>query len=126
MKTIPREEAPGTEPLFASAPGMELKDLLAEAARSLASLDANRLEELAECCVSLRCGFAAMKPGGWANVRRQSIVAAKEMTMFGRVLEATRANLKIIERLGALPDALEYSESQVSGSSCREAGRGDD
>lgn len=87
----------------------ELKQLVAEASRALATLDADRLEELALSCQALNCD---LMPAGTADARaatlarqnlaRQAREAAADMDLFDRVLEATRANLKVLRRLREL------------------------
>lgn len=114
------------EPFLGRGPVMDLKDLLAEASRSLSALDADRLEKLAPGCAVLRRGLGTMGSEALAALRRQAIAAAKEMAVFGRVLEATRANLAVIRRLRELPGALEYNEPQARGWTGAEASRGDD
>jgi hypothetical protein len=72
----------------------ELKALVAEAARALAVLDAGRLEELALVCQALNRPWEDR-----ADKVRQVREAMKNMAVFGRVLEATRANLEVMHRL---------------------------
>jgi len=84
----------------------ELKALVAEATRALAQLDADRLEELALCCQALNRDLEAAGPARPALVSndlvRQSREAQADMALFGRVLDATRANLAVMNRLRAL------------------------
>jgi hypothetical protein len=118
-------------PTGESSSAPELKELVTEATRALARLDVARLEELALSCRALtqipppktreeREGFA-----------RQARAARIEMAVFARVLEATRANLKVMERLRELRTGTTgYSECSEScpGFSQREAegGHGND
>jgi len=106
----------------------ELKELVAEASHALAQLDASRLEELALSChvlnrsLSLRGGSAADR----ARMAREASEAAPAMQVFARVLEATRANSNVMNRLRELRMArLEYSERQVSCRAGTEDGHGD-
>ena len=83
--------------LTASAP--DLKALVTEATRALARLDVARLEELALSCRAL---LQASPPK--TNPEREFLAvearaAQGDMAVFARVLEATRANLKVMQRL---------------------------
>ena len=73
----------------------ELKELVVEASRALARLDADRLEELALSCQALNRDLAPAerRRSGRCWLARLS-EAAGDMAVFARVLEATRANLK--------------------------------
>lgn len=84
----------------------ELKQLVAEASRALATLDADRLEELALSCQALnRELMPADRTDAPAlalarqRVARQAREAEADMAVFDRVLDATRANLKVLRRL---------------------------
>lgn len=92
----------------------ELKKLVAEASQALIRLDADRLEELAHSCRALN---RELKPAGRqerAELSRQAREAAGEMALFARVLEATRANLTVMNRLRELREGrLEYGEAWV-------------
>jgi hypothetical protein len=89
----------------------ELKELVAEASRALATLDADRLEELALSCQALNRDLSnrELMPSDTLpapavalvrqRVARQAREAAADMAVFDRVLEATRANLKVLRRL---------------------------
>ena len=97
------EETPGKHP--------ELKALILDASRALAGLDANRLEELALSCQALS---RDLTPANHQELASQSREAAGDMAVFARVLEATRANLGVLNRLRELrAGRLEYSEQQV-------------
>ncbi len=80
----------------------ELKQLVSEASRALATLDANRLEELALSCQALNRDLALKTTAERAALARQAREAAGDMAVFGRVLEATRANLRVMRRLRQL------------------------
>jgi hypothetical protein len=90
-----------------------LKDLVREASRALALLDADRLEELAECCQALN------RESGMTGRRRLATEvreAASDMAVLARVLKATRSNLEVMERLQDLHlGRVEYSASKVAG-----------
>jgi hypothetical protein len=97
----------------------ELKALVAEATRALALLDADRLEELALSCQVLNRELEAALPAVPYDLVRQSREAQADMALFARVLEATRANLAVMNRLRALRRGrpLEYgAASQLPGS----------
>jgi aminopeptidase N len=72
----------------------ELKQIVSEASQALALLDADRLEELARAC-------QALNRGGFQHPElvRQARDAAAEMAVFARVLDATRDNLTVMNRL---------------------------
>lgn len=96
-----------------------LKELVVEASRALSRLDAERLEELAVSCQALNrdlglqdaAGGAALATESPSLLLRHSTLAteardaAGEMAIFGRVLEATRANLIVMRRLRELHQA---------------------
>lgn len=75
----------------------ELKQIVMEASRALALLDADRLEELARACRALNHGTLER-----TELIRQAREAAGEMALLARVLDATRANLDVIQRLREL------------------------
>lgn len=102
---------------FAERPaGMELKALVAEASRALARLDAGRLEELALSCQALNRMPMPANADERRLLARQAREAAADMAVFARVLDATRANLNVMNRLRELRmGRLEYSERQVRG-----------
>ena len=79
----------------------ELKALVVEASRALASLDAARLEELALCCEALNRKLVSREtdPRLRTEMARQAQDAVQDMAVFRRVLEATRANLSVMNRL---------------------------
>ncbi len=90
----------------------ELKDLVVEASRALALLDADRLEELALSCQALNRDLAPACATERAMLARQAREAAQDMAVFARVLEATRANLNVMNRLRELrAGRLEYGQT---------------
>jgi hypothetical protein len=112
----------------------ELREIVAEASRALALLDADRLEELARCCQALnrspigQMGLRRTNPER-AEIARQAREAAGEMAVFARVLDATRANLAVMKRLRALREgSLGYADagSHTALWSLPEGGHGDD
>jgi hypothetical protein len=74
-------------------------------------LDAARLEELALSCQALNRELAASSTEDRVQVAIQTREAAGEMAVFARVLDVTRANLRVIGRLQDLrAGKLEYEE----------------
>jgi len=92
----------------------ELKDLVREASRALACLDADRLEELVLSCEALNRDLVQANARERKALAAQARDAARDMALFGRVLEATRANLHVMSRLRDLRlGRLEYDEAQT-------------
>jgi hypothetical protein len=97
----------------------KLKELVVEASLALARLDADRLEELALSCQALNRDLAQSDLAhGDAADREALAIECKEaegdMAVFARVLEATRANLNVMNRLRELrAGRLEYREDHV-------------
>lgn len=114
----------------------ELKALVAEASQALARLDAARLEELALSCAALNRDIAPLNPADRQALACEAREAVGEMAVFARVLEATRGNLRVMNRLRELRmGRLEYSERQAAGrgwmparlaGGCEGSGDGDD
>jgi hypothetical protein len=76
---------------------------------SLARLDAERLEELAISCQTLNRDLALSASNDRPEVSRQAREVDGDMAAFARVLEATRANLEVLNRLKEWPGrTLEY------------------
>jgi hypothetical protein len=104
----------------------ELKKLIAEASRALACLDADRLEELALSCQALNRAWLPADVEMRTNLAREATEASGNMAVFARVLEATRANLHVMNRLHDLrAGRLEYDEVQARGWARTESGHGD-
>ena len=98
------------EPIVHAA-NPELRQLVSEASRSLACLDAARLEELALSCEALSQGYALMSAEERREVARQASESRADMAVFARVLEATRSNLKVVQRLRELHgERVEYRD----------------
>ena len=90
----------------------ELKDLIVEASQALARLDGARLNELAQSCEALNKDIEPMGTEEKRELARQAREAKADMAVFARVLEATRSNIKVMQRLRDLrAGRLEYSES---------------
>lgn len=77
----------------------QLRELVVEASLALARLDAARLEEMALSCQALNGGLVQAGNGERVEWERQAREARGEMAVFGRVLDATRANLEVMNRL---------------------------
>jgi hypothetical protein len=131
----------------------KLKEVVVEASRALARLDVDRLEELALSCQALNRDLverdladkelAEIKPSERTPTQRDRIhmirharaalvdqarEATGEMATFARVLEATRSNLHVMNRLRELREGrLEYGVQlqHAPGWSRTESGHGD-
>jgi predicted double-glycine peptidase len=102
----------------------ELKQIVSEASRALALLDADRLEELARACKALNRDHLER-----AEMARQARDAACGMAAFARVLDATRDNLSVMNRLRALrmgEVSYETSAARPSGWALAETSHGND
>lgn len=104
----------------------KLKAIVVEASRALALLDAARLRELALSCEALNrqvgqaqhLGERGVRDARWCDdLVREARAAKGDMAVFGRVLEATRANLNVMRRLRAMRlGELEYKAPCGGGS----------
>ena len=93
----------------------KLKELVVEASRSLGRLDADRLEELALSCQALNRDLAPASTKQRAELACQAREAAGDMATFSRVLEVTRANMNVMNRLRELrAGRLEYGQERWS------------
>jgi hypothetical protein len=100
----------------------DMRALIVEASRSLAQLDSDRLEELALCCAELNREFAEGDAARRAEIAQSARDARQDFAVFARVLEATRANLKVMNRLRELRQGRRgYLEGRPFGSSETEA-----
>ena len=94
----------------------ELKEIVVEASRALARLDATRLDELALFCQALTQARNPENAGQRKLLAQQAREAEADMAVFARVLDATRANLNVMKRLHELRmGRLEYTERQARG-----------
>lgn len=87
-----------------------LHGLLDEASRALATLDAERLEELAASCLALSRDL----PEVYKSIRFMRVdelqAARSKLSGFARVLDGTRGNLEVIHQVSALEASmLEYT-----------------
>jgi hypothetical protein len=104
----------------------KLEELVREASRALACLDADRLEELALSCQALNRDLASASAARHTELALEAKEAIGGMAVFGRVLEATRANLHVMNRLRELrAGRLEYREPESRGWAAAESGHGD-
>ncbi|MDR3751882.1 MAG: hypothetical protein P4K94_10395 [Terracidiphilus sp.] len=104
----------------------DLKELVVEASRALARLDADRLEELALSCQALNRELVPEGAGWRAEMVRQAREAKGDIAVFARVLEATRANLDVMNRLRELrAGRVGYGERLARGWVRTEGGHGD-
>lgn len=105
----------------------ELKDLVVEASLALARLDAARLEELALSCQALNRDLSAAGTEERFRLVCQAREATGDMAVFARVLDVTRSNLQVMNRLRELrAGRLEYSEPRARGWAIEVSGHGDD
>lgn len=81
-------------------PGVALRELLIEATAALIAMDAERLEELARCCVDLN--QEVLKTGDVTHAGAELQRSNQEMKLLQRVLLETRANLTVLSRLHVL------------------------
>ncbi|MFY9853020.1 MAG: hypothetical protein WAK26_03975 [Terracidiphilus sp.] len=92
----------------------KLKELVVEASRALSRLDADRLEELTLSCQALNRALVYEDAEARAALAAEAKNATGDMAVFARVLEATRANLNVMNRLKELrAGRLEYREDRM-------------
>ena len=103
-----------------------LKALVRDASSALCRLDSARLAELAEACEALNRELPVYGASASAAIAEDAREALHEMSIFARVLDATRANIRVIDRLAELREGrVEYSERQAKGWRHEEGGSGD-
>ncbi len=111
-------EAFGINTTKQASPSAEWGDTLLFATHALAHLDADRLEEMALSCVAL------VQEGTEA---RFDANARREMAIFARVLDASRANLKVLRRLCEIRETqLEYDQPRTLCGASKASEHGDD
>lgn len=87
----------------------DLRQMVQEASQALARLDPDRLEALARECAVLQHDVQVADALERAQIAREARLAAADMAVFARVLEATRCNLEVMRRLRDLRQgSLEY------------------
>ena len=105
----------------------QMKELVREASRALAILDAERLEELALSCQALNRDRLGTDISRARQFGRDVLEARQDMIVLERVLKATRANMEVMRRLqeirGGEP---EYGPGVCGPWTLTETGRGDD
>ncbi len=95
---------------YESATQPHMRDIVLEAARSLAHLDAARLEELAVSCDVLNRELHRADTRGKELLVREVLDSRREMALLASVLEATRANLRVLRHLSAMQaGSVEYA-----------------
>jgi hypothetical protein len=103
----------------------DLKDMLTKASLALAYLDAERLEEMALSCEALVRGPDSQPYHSKNQWKPASGKAMEEMAIFAGILEATKANLKVMHNLCEAHAAhLEYGPAQTFSAS-EESDHGD-
>lgn len=94
----------------------ELKALVAQASQALALMDAERLQELACSCAVLNRELMPAIASDRSALEREAREAAGEMAILGRVLDATRENIRVMRRLRELRTLrLEYGNRGGNG-----------
>ncbi len=83
-----------------SAARPRIKEVVQEASRALAHLDAERLEELAHACHALN--REQRHPDTRAGLFDEARGSRREMELLASVLDATRANLRVLRHLSAM------------------------
>jgi hypothetical protein len=101
-----------------------LRDMIVEASRALAQLDADRLEALAVSCQALNRDLKreTVERNALSSEARSVVV---EMGAFASVLDATKANLQVMNRAQELCGELpQYGPGVGCGWQSREARNG--
>jgi hypothetical protein len=90
-----------------SAGRPRMKQIVQEASQALAHLDAERLEELAHSCHALNRELR--QPDAKIRLFDEARTSQREMGLLASVLDATRANLRVLRQLSAMRvDRVEY------------------
>jgi len=80
-------------------PGSGLRGLLQEAIEALVLMNADRLEELARCCVDLNRDLPGWNEGCQPTTARLNVGLGLDLELFGQILQETRANIRVLNRL---------------------------
>jgi hypothetical protein len=88
-------------------PGIGLREIVQHATEALVHMNAERLEELARCCVTLKRDIEDQGKRTRTVIELQDSRA--DMELLGRVLRKTRSNLAVLFRL----HALRFAEADV-------------
>ena len=91
--------------------GGALPEIVRQAITALATMDATRLEELAQGCADLRRARSNMSPSGSVTERDMDDCVELDLRVFGQLLVETRSNLELLARMHTLRVA---SASQVN------------
>ena len=103
-----------------------LKEIVVEASRALARLDADRLEELALSCQALNKDYSASSLQDRSLLAAQARHSRRELKTLARILELTQDNLQVF-RQTCEPQSgrLEYGQPQSRFWQRAENGHGD-
>jgi hypothetical protein len=108
-----------------SATYPELRRTLVEASEALARLDADRLEEMALSCEALVSG-GEQRDGSGCELNCAASDTARELSILGRVIDATKTNLTVLRSLRDRKCArLEYGPLPAGAVSTVEGRHGD-
>lgn len=103
-----------------------LKQLVTEASRALAQLDADRLEELALSCEALNRELTPVALGADETLSTEARMLGPDLAVLARVLEVTQANLEVMRQVREMrSQRLEYSPSLVRPWTGTESSHGD-
>ena len=101
--------------------------LIQEASLALGRLDVRRLSELAATCEVLNREVPLKIAEDRKKIIQEIREATGEMKILSQILDATRGNLRVMQRLRALRmSRIEYTEGQARGWAVAGAGDGDD
>jgi hypothetical protein len=103
-----------------------IKELVREASRALATLDSERLEELALSCQALNRDRLTPEDAEKRLRSRDAEEAKQDMIVLERVLQVTRANIEVMRRLREIREGKpEYGPGRSSVWTLTETSRGD-
>lgn len=105
---------------------MGITEMVVEASVALARLDADRLEELATACQALQRDLVLNDADTRKDLVRESRESVQDMAVLARVLDATRANVEVMNRLREMRVGwLEYRAKETGLRAHAEGGYGD-
>lgn len=103
----------GTSTVRQDSPNTEWRDALVVASHALAHLDADRLEEMVLSCAALLREDHKARFGTHCGPETCSGETRREMALFARLLDATKANLTVMRRLRDVSTTqLEYGQTR--------------
>lgn len=109
-----------------STGGPALRELVLEASRSLARLDAKRLDELAISCRALSRKLDTSRFGEGHWLASEAGYATRELVALAHILDATRANMRVMRQLTKFQKELpEYGPIAGKGGPATETKHGD-